>query len=64
VGGSIVRDIIMNEIPYFFTNEFYGTVAILMVLGVVLLKHRFDDRLNYNLHLYIRIHSQSNRHKI
>lgn len=32
VGGSIVRDVIMNETPYFLTNEFYGTIAI--IIGV------------------------------
>ena len=29
IGGSIVRDIIMNKTPYFLKNEFYGTIAIM-----------------------------------
>jgi uncharacterized membrane protein YeiH len=34
VGGGIVRDIIMNKIPYILTNEFYGMVSI-MIGGLI-----------------------------
>ena len=30
VGGGIIRDMMMNKIPFVLTNDFYGTVAILM----------------------------------
>ena len=33
LGGGIVRDIIMNKVPFVLTNDFYGTIAI--VIGVV-----------------------------
>jgi len=32
VGGGIVRDMIMNKVPFVLTNDFYGTIAI--VIGV------------------------------
>lgn len=34
VGGGIVRDIIINEVPFIFKTGFYGTVALLMGLGI------------------------------
>lgn len=34
VGGGIVRDVIINEVPFIFKTGFYGTVALLMGLGV------------------------------
>ena len=37
VGGGIVRDIIINEVPFIFKTGFYGTVALLMGLGIYLL---------------------------
>jgi uncharacterized membrane protein YeiH len=37
VGGSIVRDITMNEIPYFLKNEFYGIIAIMIGIAIWLL---------------------------
>ncbi|MCW8837304.1 MAG: TRIC cation channel family protein [Thiovulaceae bacterium] len=30
VGGGIVRDVIINEVPFVFKSGFYGTVALLM----------------------------------
>lgn len=30
VGGGIIRDMIMNKVPYVLTNDFYGTVSILL----------------------------------
>ena len=37
VGGGIVRDIIINEVPFIFKTGFYGTVALLMALGIYFL---------------------------
>ncbi len=37
VGGGIIRDIIINEVPFIFKTGFYGTVALLMGLGIYLL---------------------------
>ena len=34
VGGGIVRDVIINEVPFIFKTGFYGTVSLLMGLGV------------------------------
>ena len=33
VGGGIIRDIILNKIPFILTNDFYGTIAI--VVGIL-----------------------------
>ena len=33
VGGGIIRDIMMNKVPFVLTNDFYGTIAI--VIGVL-----------------------------
>ncbi|HHB51942.1 MAG TPA: TRIC cation channel family protein, partial [Saprospiraceae bacterium] len=33
-GGGIIRDIIMNDVPFVLTNDFYGTVSI--IIGVIL----------------------------
>jgi len=30
VGGGIIRDLILNKVPFILTNDFYGTVAILI----------------------------------
>lgn len=30
IGGGVVRDIVLNEVPYVFTSEVYGTVAIIV----------------------------------
>ncbi|MGP1449501.1 MAG: trimeric intracellular cation channel family protein [Wolinella sp.] len=37
VGGGILRDVMVNEIPFVLTSEFYGTVAILCALLLALL---------------------------
>jgi len=29
VGGGIIRDMMMNKVPFVLTNDFYGTIAIL-----------------------------------
>ncbi len=34
VGGGIVRDVIINEVPFVFKTGFYGTVALLMGIFV------------------------------
>ncbi len=41
VGGGIARDVILNEVPFVFKTGFYGTVALVIGLGVYGL-HRFD----------------------
>ena len=37
VGGGIVRDVIINEVPFIFKTGFYGTVALVMAIGIYLL---------------------------
>jgi uncharacterized membrane protein YeiH len=37
VGGGIVRDVIINEIPFIFKTGFYGTVSLLMGLVIYIL---------------------------
>lgn len=37
VGGGIIRDIIINEVPFIFKTGFYGTVALLMGFGIYML---------------------------
>ena len=34
VGGGIIRDMMMNKVPFVLTNDFYGTIAI--VLGFLI----------------------------
>ncbi len=41
VGGGITRDVIINEVPFIFKTGFYGTVALLMGLGIYAL-HTLD----------------------
>ncbi|WP_416191507.1 trimeric intracellular cation channel family protein [Neisseria sp. CCUG12390] len=41
VGGGVVRDVLVNEIPMIMRQDFYGTVAVIVALAVFLL-----DRLN------------------
>lgn len=50
VGGGMVRDMMVNEIPFILHKDFYGTVAILMAGGVYVLS-RFG--LNNNLTLQL-----------
>ena len=37
VGGGIVRDMIMNKVPFVLTNDFYGTIAIVIGVSVWIL---------------------------
>ncbi len=30
VGGGIIRDMIMNKVPFILTNDFYGTIALVI----------------------------------
>ncbi|RXZ42441.1 trimeric intracellular cation channel family protein [Crenobacter cavernae] len=39
VGGGMVRDMLINEIPFILNQDFYGTVAILVAGGLYLLDH-------------------------
>ncbi|MDR1976072.1 MAG: TRIC cation channel family protein [Campylobacteraceae bacterium] len=34
VGGSCLRDILLNKIPFFLTSDFYATIAIIVSLGM------------------------------
>lgn len=34
IGGGVIRDMILNKVPYVFTSEFYGTVAI--IIGILI----------------------------
>ncbi|UTH74516.1 trimeric intracellular cation channel family protein [Chromobacterium sp. IIBBL 290-4] len=34
VGGGVVRDMMVNELPYILHRDFYGTVAILVAAGL------------------------------
>jgi uncharacterized membrane protein YeiH len=34
IGGGVIRDMVLNQIPYVFTSEFYGTVAI--IVGIIM----------------------------
>ncbi|MBP9566283.1 MAG: TRIC cation channel family protein, partial [Sulfurospirillum sp.] len=35
-GGGVVRDILLNRVPFFLTSEFYGTVSLLVGLCLYL----------------------------
>lgn len=37
VGGSAIRDIMINRVPFFMISEFYGTVAIIVAFIIYLL---------------------------
>ncbi len=39
VGGGIVRDVIINEIPFIFKTGFYGTISLLMGLTIYILNN-------------------------
>ncbi len=39
VGGGIVRDVIINEVPFIFKTGFYGTVSLLMGMAIYLLNN-------------------------
>ena len=42
VGGGVVRDVLVNDIPMIMRQDFYGTVAVIVALAVFLL-----DRWNW-----------------
>ena len=44
VGGGIIRDMIMNKVPFVLTNDFYGTVA--FILGTLVWLISTFDLLN------------------
>jgi len=37
VGGGITRDVIINEVPFVFKTGFYGTISLLVGMGIYLL---------------------------
>ena len=37
VGGGVLRDMLINEVPFILTGEFYGTVAIIVGMVIYLL---------------------------
>ena len=37
VGGSAIRDVMINRVPFFMISEFYGTVAIIIALIIYVL---------------------------
>lgn len=37
VGGSAIRDVMINRVPFFMISEFYGTVAIVVALTIYVL---------------------------
>ncbi|MCK9161247.1 MAG: trimeric intracellular cation channel family protein [Arcobacter butzleri] len=37
LGGGIIRDILLNEVPFILKKEFYGTIAILISLSIFIL---------------------------
>lgn len=40
VGGGMVRDMMVNEVPFILHKDFYGTVAILIALSIYLLEQQ------------------------
>jgi uncharacterized membrane protein YeiH len=39
VGGGIVRDVIINEVPFIFKTGFYGTVSLLIGMAIYILNN-------------------------
>lgn len=39
VGGGLVRDVLVNDIPMIMRQDFYGTVAVIVAAGLYLLDH-------------------------
>lgn len=37
VGGGIIRDVLVNKIPFVLTQDFYATIAIIVALEIILL---------------------------
>jgi uncharacterized membrane protein YeiH len=48
VGGGILRDIIINEVPFIFKTGFYGSVS-LVVATLVYILHSFDILIPINI---------------
>ncbi len=48
VGGGTIRDILINRVPSILVSEFYGTVAIIVGLGMYILQ-LFDERNIFNI---------------
>lgn len=48
VGGGVIRDIIINEVPFIFKTGFYGTVS-LVISALVYFIHSFDMLTPINL---------------
>tara|TARA_B110000046_G_scaffold185097_1_gene225567 strand:- start:847 stop:1446 length:600 start_codon:yes stop_codon:yes gene_type:complete len=48
VGGGILRDIIINEVPFVFKTGFYGTIS-LVIASLVYILHYFDILLPINI---------------
>jgi len=48
VGGGIIRDVIINEVPFVLKTGFYGTIALLIGLTLYVL-HIFDSISFYTL---------------
>ncbi|MEY3002369.1 MAG: hypothetical protein RLZZ428_744 [Pseudomonadota bacterium] len=45
VGGGIIRDVIINEIPFVFKTGFYGTIALL--IGLILYLLHLNSMVNF-----------------
>ncbi|MDR0762723.1 MAG: TRIC cation channel family protein [Campylobacteraceae bacterium] len=45
VGGSCLRDMLLNKIPFFLVSEFYATVAIVVSFAMYVLKE--FDKMNF-----------------
>jgi len=60
VGGGIIRDIIINEIPFVFKTGFYGTIALLVglslyVLNVLGMMHFYPIAIIFVLGVVLRV---------
>jgi uncharacterized membrane protein YeiH len=50
LGGGIMRDVLINEVPFVLTSEFYGTVALVAGIGVYFI-YQFNEKSDYSLGL-------------
>lgn len=48
VGGSIIRDVVINEVPLLLKSEVYGSIAIYCALVLFAYSYFFDD---YNVYI-------------
>lgn len=39
VGGGLLRDVLVNDIPMIMRQDFYGTVAVIVAAGLYLIDH-------------------------